>query len=58
MVTAKSDPGLLETFHQVESEHATWRVFILPTVLLVVLTALVAAIAVRRRRDRDRQLSQ
>ncbi len=51
-VTIASDPGLLATARQVESEHASWRVFILPTVLLVVLAALVAALAVRWRRDR------
>ena len=52
LVTIESDPGLLATFHQVKSEHASWRVFILPTVLLVVLAALVAVAAVEHRRHR------
>jgi hypothetical protein len=52
LVTVASDPGLLATVHQVQSEHASWRVFILPTVLLVVLAALVTAFALRRRRKR------
>ncbi len=50
LVTAETDPGLLATAHQVQSEHASWRVFLLPTVLLVLLAGLVAALAVRRRR--------
>jgi hypothetical protein len=52
VVTTESDPGLLATIHQVESEHASWSVFILPTALLVVLVALVAGLAVRHRRVR------
>jgi hypothetical protein len=52
LVTVESDPGLLATAHQVESEHASGRVFILPTVLLVVLAALVAAFALRHWRNR------
>lgn len=50
LVTIKSDPGLLASDHQLASEHASWRVFILPTVLVVVATALVIAIIVRRQR--------
>jgi hypothetical protein len=50
LVTIKSDPGLLATHHQVASEHASWKVFILPTVLFVVATAPVIAIIVRRQR--------
>jgi hypothetical protein len=53
LMTIESDPGLLATFHQVKSEHASWRVFILPTLLLVVLVALVAVAAVRGRRHRE-----
>ena len=52
LVTIKGDPGLLSTVHQVQTEHASWKVFILPTVLLALLAALVVAIAVRLRRDR------
>jgi hypothetical protein len=51
MVTVGSDPGLIATIHQAESEHTSRGVFILPAVFLVVLAALVAAIAVRSRRD-------
>ncbi len=50
LVTIKGDPGLLATVHQLQTEHASWKVFILPTVLLALLTALVIAIAVRLRR--------
>jgi hypothetical protein len=51
LVTIRSDPGLLATEHQVASEHASWRVFILPTVLFFGMTALVTVLIVRRRRD-------
>jgi hypothetical protein len=50
-VTIKDDPGLLATQHQVATEHASWRVFILPTALLVVVSALSVALVVRRRKD-------
>jgi hypothetical protein len=50
LVTIKRDPGLLATSHEVANEHTSWRVFILPTVLFVVATALVIAIVVRRQR--------
>lgn len=52
MVTVKSDPGLIATVHQAESEHASWGVFILPAVLLFVLLSLLTAIAIRSRRHR------
>ena len=53
MVTVESDPGLIATIHQAETGHTSWGVFILPAVLLVILATLVAAIAVRSRRDPD-----
>jgi hypothetical protein len=49
-VTIKGDAGLLATAHQVQSEHASWRVFVLPAILLIVLAALVVVIIVRRRK--------
>jgi hypothetical protein len=51
LVTIKSDPGLVATVEQVKSDHASWTVFVLPTVLLVVLAALLALSAIRHRRD-------
>jgi hypothetical protein len=51
LVTVESAPGLIATINQAKSDRASWGVFILPTVLLVVLAVLVAAIVVRRRRD-------
>jgi hypothetical protein len=50
LVTVKSDPGLVATIQQVETERTSWVGFILPTVLLVVLATLVAATALRSRR--------
>jgi hypothetical protein len=52
LVAVEGDPGIMATFQQAESEHASWGVFILPTVLLVVLASLITAIAVRIRRNR------
>jgi hypothetical protein len=54
LVTVAADPGLLETVHQVQSQHTSRRVFLLPAVLAVLLfalTAFVAALAFRRRRN-------
>jgi hypothetical protein len=51
MITVESDPGLVATIHQVGREHPSPGVFVLPTVLLVGLATLVAAIAVRSRPD-------
>ena len=50
-ITASGDPGLLSTPRALAAEHASWRVFILPTILLVVLVLLVAAVVLRRRRS-------
>jgi hypothetical protein len=51
LVTAESDPEVIATAQQVNSEHASWKVFILPSVLMVVLVALVAAATLSRRRN-------
>ncbi len=40
-VTIASAPGLLSTVADVKSEHTSWRVFVLPSVLVVVLGVLV-----------------
>jgi hypothetical protein len=48
-VTIASDPGLLSTVSGVKTEHASWRVFVLPSALLVVLALLVGAFVLRRR---------
>ena len=49
-VAVPGDPPLLSTVRAVESGHASWRVFILPTLLLVVLALLGGALVLRRRR--------
>jgi len=48
-VTIASAPGLLSTVSDVKTEHASWRVFVLPSALLVALGALVEALVLRRR---------
>jgi hypothetical protein len=53
LVTVESDPGLIATVNQVESDRTSRGVFILPTVLVVVLAALAAAIIVRSRRSSE-----
>jgi hypothetical protein len=52
MIADESDPALIATIHQVENDHTSWGVFILPIVLLVVLATLVVAFAVRSRTNR------
>ena len=49
-VAVPGSPPLLDTARAVEREQASWRVFILPTVLLVGLALLVVALVLRRRR--------
>jgi hypothetical protein len=39
-VAVPSDPGLLSTVGILATEHSSWRVFLLPTILLVVLVVL------------------
>ncbi len=53
-VTVPDDPELLSTARDVAGEHASWRVFIAPTVLALVLVAGGAALAVGRLRRRAR----
>ncbi len=50
-VAVAGDPPLLSTRQQVETERASWTVFIVPSVLLLVLAAIVAALVVRSRRS-------
>jgi hypothetical protein len=47
-VAAPGDPPLLSTVGAVHSEHSSWRVFILPTLLMVILALLVGALFLRR----------
>jgi hypothetical protein len=51
-ITVRSDPGLLTTPSILATEHPSWRVFILPTILLVLLV-LMAGWAFRRWRPRE-----
>jgi hypothetical protein len=48
-VVVPTDPALLSPVNILAGEHASWKVFILPAVLLVVLALLVGAIIIRRR---------
>jgi hypothetical protein len=50
-VTVPSDPGILSTAAILATEHPSWRVFILPTILLVLLVLLGAGV-LRRWRPR------
>ncbi len=49
-ITVADDPGLLSTAADVAGEHASWRDFVTPTVLLVVLAGLLLVLGLRRRR--------
>jgi hypothetical protein len=49
-VTVPGNPALLSTADIVRAQPPSWKVFIVPTILLVVLVALVVGILVRRRR--------
>ncbi|HUY66243.1 MAG TPA: hypothetical protein VMV06_05460 [Acidimicrobiales bacterium] len=48
-VTDPDDPALLATRSAVAAEHASWRVFILPVVVLAVMALTVVAWALERR---------
>jgi len=52
LIAAEGDPGLVATARQLKTEHASWKVFVLPSALLAVLAALVTALVVRRRKSR------
>ncbi len=47
-VAVPEDPELLSTPRALATEHTSWRVFILPTVLLVILALLVGAMVMKR----------
>jgi hypothetical protein len=50
LVTAESDPGVVATVHQAETEHASWTIFLLPSVLLIALLALLTSCVIALRR--------
>ena len=41
-ITVRTDPALLSTVQVLAGQHASWRVYLLPAVLIVVLVVLVA----------------
>jgi len=43
-----NDPGLVSPVTIVESEHASWKVYVLPVVLFAVLVLIVGAVVLRR----------
>jgi hypothetical protein len=49
-VVVPGDPALMTPVDVLAGEHSSWRVFILPAVLLVVLALLAGAVLFRRRR--------
>jgi hypothetical protein len=49
-VIVPGNPPLLSTAKAVATERASWRVFIVPTILLIVLVLLVGILVFRRRR--------
>jgi hypothetical protein len=53
-VTDPGDPALLSTNAVLATEQASWRVFLLPTILLLITVLVVAALALRQRRTRRR----
>jgi hypothetical protein len=50
-VTLPGDPALLSTVGAVATEHPSWRVFIVPTILVIIVVLLVGKLALRRRHD-------
>ena len=50
-VAVAGDPPLLSTRHEVDTEHASGSVFIVPSILLVVLAVAVGALVVKKRRS-------
>jgi hypothetical protein len=51
-IAVPSDPALLSTPQIVQSEHASWYVYVLPTVFFVAFLLVLAAVALSRRRRR------
>jgi hypothetical protein len=56
-VVVPGDPALLSPVSILATEHASWRVFILPGVLLIALVLLIGAILSWRRRHESAPLS-
>jgi|SRR5664280_1635270 hypothetical protein len=54
-LTVPGDPALFSTPGAVAAEHPSWRVFIVPAILLVALLLLVGALVLRRRHLRRAQ---
>jgi hypothetical protein len=52
-VSASSDPGLLSTVGVLATQHSSWRVFLLPTILLIILVVLGFGVFRRRRPRRS-----
>ena len=50
-VAAAGDPPLLSTRQEVDTEHASGSVFIVPSILLAVLVGLIGVLVVRKRRS-------
>ena len=48
-IAVPNDPGLVSPATIVESEHASWKVYIVPVVLFAALVLVVGAIVLRRR---------
>jgi hypothetical protein len=51
-VAVPGDPALVSTPSAVAAEHASWRVFLIPAILLVVLVGILEALFLRQRRVR------
>ena len=51
-ITVPGDPSLISTVAAVKSEQPSWRVFILPVILLSILVLLTGAIVLRWRHTR------
>jgi hypothetical protein len=49
-VAVSGNPPLLATAHALETEHASWNVFVAPAVLVIALALIVGAVVVKRRR--------
>lgn len=48
-----NDPGLVSPVTIVDSEHASWKVYVLPAILFVVLVLVVGAVILRQRTKRS-----
>ncbi len=52
-IAVPSDPGLVSPVTIVSSEHASWKVYVLPAILFAVLVLIVVVIVLRRRSTRE-----